>query len=98
MTPPVRVPVIPIVRPAEITDTKYMRFERVEIKGRKTPVVFVISKSSGVQLGRIAWFAQWRQFCFWPEAATVFNSECMHDIQEQIAKLRGERRGGADEG
>lgn len=76
---------------APITETQYLVFERHEPKDRKTPVVFVLSKSSGVRLGYIAWFGRWRQFCFWPSPETVFNVGCMTDIQNKIAELKAER-------
>lgn len=74
-------------------ETKYLRFVRADPADRKTPIVTVLSKSGGYPLGRISWHSPWRQFCFYPEPACVFNTECMRDIQDKIAELMEERRG-----
>lgn len=73
-------------------ESRYLTFRRASVAGRKTDVVYVHSRSSGVPLGKIAWFGRWRQFCFYPEATTVFNSGCMADIQKVIAELMEERK------
>jgi hypothetical protein len=73
-------------------DSKYLTFTRITLSGRKTPIIQVRSKSSGIRLGTIAWFGRWRQFCFYPYPETVFNSGCMSDIQAQIAELMEERK------
>ncbi len=49
----------------------YLRFERRELEGRKTPIVTVISQSGGYALGEIRWYDRWRQFCFYPEAGVL---------------------------
>jgi hypothetical protein len=77
-------------------DSQYLVFERHDPTDRKTPVVFVLSKSSGVRLGVISWFGRWRQFCFFPSSETVFNVGCMNDILGEIAALMAERRADHD--
>jgi hypothetical protein len=74
-------------------DSEYLEFVRDHPPGRKTPIVVVRSKSSGVVLGSIAWFGRWRQFCFHPKADTVFSIGCMNDIAYVIRDLHNERRG-----
>lgn len=62
------------------SNSEYLTFERQQPTDRKTPIVLVRSKSSGVVLGTIKWFGRWRQFCLWPEPSTIFNAGCMADI------------------
>lgn len=69
----------------------YLRFARHELGGRKTPIVYVCSKRTGAALGQIRWYGPWRQFCFYPEPATIFNKGCMVEIQNQIGLLHEER-------
>lgn len=59
---------------------------------RKTGIWQVRSRRSGVVLGRIKWYGAWRQFCFFPESATVFNRGCLDDINEFIEGRMEARR------
>lgn len=74
--------------------SQYLRFERQAPIGpvRKTPIVNVLSRTSGELLGMIKWYGAWRQFCFYPEPTTIFNLGCMADIGAQIGELMEERR------
>lgn len=72
------------------TDSKYLEFVRLDLAGRKTPIVTVHSRREAL-LGTIRWYGPWRQFCFYPEPATIFNVGCMNDIESVIADLKGER-------
>jgi hypothetical protein len=71
--------------------SEYLRFVELSTPNRKTPIVEVRSRSSNALLGQIKWYGAWRQFCFWPEPATIFNIGCMTDIEAEIAALRNER-------
>ena len=72
--------------PFTIHQTKYLKFVVVRYKP-KTKVIAVASKSSGEELGRIEWFAKWRQYCFMPNGMTVFNNDCLKDIENIITTL-----------
>jgi hypothetical protein len=63
--------------------SQFIRFERrtAEETGR-TQVWAVVSQQRGTILGRIKWFARWRQYGFHPESGTVFNNRCLRDITE----------------
>lgn len=72
--------------------SKYLTFDRHDpTPPRKTPMIVVSSKRSGDLLGFIRWYGPWRQFCFWPQSATIFNTGCMDDIKAVIAELHAER-------
>lgn len=66
---------------------KYLSFRRRESPSKKTVVVDVVSKSCEALLGRIKWFGRWRQYAFFPASDTVFNSDCLSRINEEIEML-----------
>ena len=63
--------------------TKYLNFIITRFKP-KTMVIAVVNKKSGDELGRIEWYAGWRQYCFMPHGNTVWNTNCLCDIQNFI--------------
>ena len=67
--------------------SKYLEFCVIEEKP-KTKVIEVTSKLHGDGLGIIKWFGRWRQYAFFPGNGTVFNVECLNDIQSYIKGLR----------
>ena len=67
--------------------SKYLEFQLLEQKP-KTNVIGVYAKRSGDRLGLIKWFGRWRQYAFFPKYETVFNVECLNDIQSYIKGLR----------
>ena len=71
--------------------TKYLEFIRMDFGG-KTERWKVLSKSQGSGLATIKWYGQWRQYCFFPNGNTVWNVNCLHDINKFIQRLMGERR------
>ena len=75
-------------------ETKYLTFATEEIKGRKTKIVHVINKSNTNRLATIVWHSNWRQYCFLPnpEFQTVWNKDCLNDVNSVITKLMEERK------
>lgn len=71
--------------------SKYLEFHLLEEKP-KTKVVGVYSKRNDDVLGEIKWFGRWRQYAFFPEPGTIFNVECLNDIQNYIKGMMDERR------
>ena len=67
--------------------SKYLEFRLLQQKP-KTKVIGVYSKTSSDRLGIIKWFGRWRQYTFFPEFETVFNTECLNDIIIHIRGLR----------
>ena len=45
-----------------------------------------------IVLGRISWYPQWRQYIFSPCENTVWNKDCLKDIQDFLQKLMDERK------
>jgi len=66
-------------------DYNYITMIKAEDKP-KTSVFMVFSKKEDL-LGEIRWFAQWRQYCFFPEDDCVFSKGCMQDINHFIEQL-----------
>lgn len=72
--------------------SKYLIFQQCfNFKG-KTKRFEVISKKHGYSLGRIQWYNHWRQYCFSSTFSTVWNKECLKDIQDFLQELMEERK------
>lgn len=69
---------------AFLRPTKYLSFEQADNPGRKTGVWIVRSVRSGTTLGVIRWYGPWRQYCFFPTSATIFNTDCLVGIADRI--------------
>lgn len=74
------------------TVSKYLIFEEDDHWERKTKRIVVVSKRKLTVLGDIRWWPPWRQYVFFPESNTLWNVECMRDIQECIKRLMDERK------
>ena len=77
-----------------IHTTKYLEFYHSYSKP-KTEVWEIVSVR-GIHLGTIKWYSRWRQYCFFPQGGTVFNSTCMNDIKlfiEYQMEVRKNKRG-----
>lgn len=70
--------------------SKYLDFSKVGDTG-KTGVYRIASKSSGLTLGGISWYGPWRQYCFYANNETIFNRDCLHDIEDFLRQLMHER-------
>lgn len=71
--------------------SKYLRFEPLPTPPKKkTKRWLVVTKSS--TLGQVAWYAQWRCYCFYPRVGTIFNTECLTDIATFCEKETREQR------
>jgi hypothetical protein len=43
-------------------------------------------------LGEIKWYSAWRTYCFFTASDTVFNVDCLEDIQNFINQLQTNRK------
>ena len=62
------------------------------IAGRKTRNYMLVGKSDGGKLGTVKWYGPWRQYCFYPEPQTIWNTGCLADIQDFLNVLKEERK------
>lgn len=75
-------------------ESEYLDFEEVANArpDMKTKVWAVRSKRHGNVLGFIRWYGAWRQYTFWPSEGTIWNPQCMADIQTFINGRMAERK------
>jgi len=73
------------------TEYKWFTLKDVSLPSRKT-LWFQIKSKHGKHLGDICWHTPWRQYCFFAVERTVFNKECLSDIQDCITQLMDERK------
>ena len=71
--------------------SKYLEFSIIE-KKPKTDKIAIESKMTGHRLGIIMWYAPWRQYAFFPNIDTIFNTECLNDIQIHMKTIMEERK------
>lgn len=72
-------------------ESEYLEFSLIEQKP-KTKIIGVWSKKSSDRLGLIKWYGPWRQYAFFPENNTLFNTGCLNDIQIYIKAMMDGRR------
>jgi hypothetical protein len=73
------------------TEYKYIHFEKVQHSG-KTEKWECINNHSNCVLATIKWYAPWRQYSFFSEYGSVFNLDCLNDINHFITQLMDARR------
>jgi hypothetical protein len=70
----------------------YIFFEDCAVPDvRKTRIVSVRNRRSSGELGQIRWYGAWRQYCFFPQAGTIFNVDCMRRIEEECRAMMAAR-------
>jgi uncharacterized protein YprB with RNaseH-like and TPR domain len=74
-----------------LKETQYLRFVEFE-KKQKTKVIAVMNKHHEEIIGMIKWFSRWRQYCFFPTNNTVWNINCLNDVNLVITMLTDERK------
>ena len=74
---------------------RYKFFDVVEeplIGSRKTHEYSVVNRHGDYEIGRIAWYGEWRQFCFFPAEETVWSDGCLADVRDALAKIAAARK------
>ena len=69
--------------------SKWLRFLLVEEKP-KTSIWRVENKDKDF-LGHIRWNSQWRQYCFMPDANTIYSAGCLREIADFIKEQMDKR-------
>lgn len=75
-----------------MAESRYLEFVDETPPDRKTRIVKIVSIRSSDTLGHILWYGPWRQYAFFPERATIWNPECLRDVNARIEALMEERR------
>ena len=76
-----------------ITEGKYISFSKAE-KQNPSSWVYTVQSNDGIPLGLIKWYAQWRQYGFYPEAGTVYEKICLTEIAEFCRILNVRQKAG----
>jgi len=74
-------------------DGTYVYFDLLDMPKKKTQTWQVMSRR-GVHLGDIKWLAQWREYAFFPDEETVYESTCLGEISAFIQDLMSKRKKG----
>lgn len=61
-------------------------------KELKTDVYDIKNKKSEINIGKIKWYSNWRQYCFFPSKGTVYSKGCLTDVNEVIERLEKDRK------
>lgn len=70
---------------------KYIEFCELDAGNRKTRIVGIYSRSSGMLLGEIRWYSHWRQYIFAPRIS-VWNKDCLNLVLAKIDEMMLERK------
>lgn len=64
------------------TKYKFIYFEKLVItKDSPKPIWLCCNNKTDVQLGKVEWFASWRQYVFVAQSqAVIFSKSCLQDI------------------
>lgn len=73
------------------TNYKYIRFKLSEQKP-KTLVYDILNNKSDDLLGQVKWYANWRQYIFYPESGCIFSVGCLVDVIDFTKKVQENHR------
>lgn len=73
-------------------ESEYLSFIEDDHYKGKTKRITILSKRHCSVLGEIKWYGAWRQYTFWPDQGTIWNTQCLEDVQNYIRALMAERR------
>ena len=65
--------------PSPRTESHWIEFI-LTARTDKTFMWDVVTKESGVVVGRVKWFGRWRKYAFFPAGGTVYEPTCLRDI------------------
>ncbi len=60
-------------------------------------VVDVLSQRSGERLAQIKWYGPWRCYTLHPVSMTIWNEQCLMDVNSYINRLKAERSNRLDD-
>ncbi len=74
-----------------MTENRYIRIVETPSNG-KTKKFNIINKSSNCPIGKIEWYWEWRQYCFFPSNYSIFNSTCIALITDFLKDINTKHR------
>lgn len=74
-----------------IAEYKFFKAVRMELLPNcKTNIFLLISRSTGKEIGRITFYAHWRQFAFQPWPSTFWSAGCLEDVMDALGKIKAD--------
>jgi len=71
---------------------RFIHFVRARKQNPRTWIYLVRVNYDEDLIGVVKWFAQWRQYGFYPEVGTVFEKTCLTDIRDFCIELNERQR------
>jgi hypothetical protein len=75
-------------------EKKYLQFREINYEGRKTKTFLVSSTSFdrlNEDIAEIKWYSAWRSYCLFPFVQTIWDKNCLNEINDKIDELMNER-------
>lgn len=73
--------------PKAIGRYRYIHFKRAAEDHAGRPMFLCLNNRSQMELAKVFWYAEWKQFCFTQSAeGVVFNNTCLADIKDFLDK------------
>jgi hypothetical protein len=48
--------------------------------------------SNNIDLAELKWYAPWRRYCLFPFVQTIWDKNCLQEVQQKIDELMNERK------
>lgn len=73
----------------------YLNFRDVGKPNPKaaTRIYYVSTRHRGENAGEVRWYAQWRQYTFWPSGNMIFDGKCLTELAEYCKLKTAEHKG-----
>lgn len=59
---------------------KYLKLEKRQLEGRKTPIYLVVNKTTNEILAKLVFFPRWRKYVLETNEGIVFDEGCLKEI------------------
>ena len=71
---------------------KHIHFVEIENEGKKTKRWECKSNLYDEMLGEVAWYSQWRQYCYYTLSDIEYSASCLSDIANFLIGIKDERQ------
>lgn len=72
----------------------YLRFDYKGLSESGKTKIYEVFSSTGVHLGSIKWYSNWRRYVLFTNSNTLFDSNCLSEISTFLKSLMDERKQG----
>lgn len=77
---------MPLIGPVVI-ESKWLNFVKQEVAAGRKTLIYHVETKNGTSLGSVAWYSQWRKYCFFPVEDTLYDPECLNDIAKFVQSM-----------